>query len=121
MIGPLEAGRLVSSLSGYVETLVAMGEVVDSLGDITEEERSITSKEDGDREDRDEERGQLSAEWGGAGGVAGRVCQVRDFGRRVADVDDAICLPGVKIFGAESAPRTKRRENNRGELNLSRS
>ncbi|CAM9314706.1 unnamed protein product [Scytosiphon promiscuus] len=77
LIGPLEAGRLVSSLSGYVETLVAMGEFEESLGDTTtEEEDSVSDEENGGRKGQDEEPGLLSAEWGGGGGVAGRVCQV---------------------------------------------
>ncbi|CAM9125689.1 unnamed protein product [Hapterophycus canaliculatus] len=77
LIGPLEAGRLVSSLSGYAETLVAMGEVEEHLGDTTKEEESISSGEEDEKgHKQSEEPRPLSAEWGGGGRVACRVCQV---------------------------------------------
>lgn len=73
MIGPLEAGRLVSSLSGYVETLVRAGNVGD-VGDSTE---GGSGRDDDSPEEGTNAPGRLLLEeWGGGGGVAGHVCQV---------------------------------------------
>lgn len=70
LIGPLEAGRLVSSLSGYVETLVVAGEPRDLLGNTMQKAR--------EKYEQHETLGPLSEEWGGGKDVVGRVCQVRD-------------------------------------------
>eukprot|EP00903_Cladosiphon_okamuranus_P013422 g12503.t1 len=73
LIGPLEAGRLVSSLSGFVETLARMGDV---------EHLACQQHEEGQRGvDTSGEVQELGLrgfleEWGGEEGVAGRVCQV---------------------------------------------
>ncbi|CAM9572485.1 unnamed protein product [Ectocarpus sp. 12 AP-2014] len=76
LIGPLEAGRLVSSLSGYVETLLRVGDVekVEYVGDPTG--GGSDRGDDSTKEGTDAPRRLLSEEWGGGGGVAGRVCQV---------------------------------------------
>lgn len=57
LVGPLEAGRLVSSLSGFVEALVTKGE-----GD-----NLVHQKEDD------------MAFWGSGEGVGDRVCQVNQY------------------------------------------
>ncbi|CAN0406710.1 unnamed protein product, partial [Ectocarpus sp. 8 AP-2014] len=73
LIGPLEAGRLVSSLSGYVETLLKVGDV----GDVGDPTGGGSGRDDNSTEEGTDAPGRLlSEEWGGGGGVAGRVCQV---------------------------------------------
>eukprot|EP00752_Nemacystus_decipiens_P003883 g3569.t1 len=87
LIGPLEAGRLVSSLSGFVETLAMVGDVEHVAHQQREEgrgpgSRSTSSGIDNDQEDDGDPKEHglrgfaCSEEWGGDGGVAGHVCQV---------------------------------------------
>ncbi|CAM9957436.1 unnamed protein product [Pylaiella littoralis] len=88
LIGPLEAGRLVSSLSSYVEALVTAtghgGDVRHLSQEEVEEKDGAEEEEEEDRERRsgqgdgpDEQELRRWEEWGGAGeGVAGRICQV---------------------------------------------
>ncbi|CAM9514170.1 unnamed protein product [Ectocarpus sp. 4 AP-2014] len=76
LIGPLEAGRLVSSLSGYVETLLRVGDV-ENVGDVEDPTGGGSGRDDDSTEEGTDAPGRLlSEEWGGGGGVAGRVCQV---------------------------------------------
>ena len=106
LVGPLEAGRLVSSLSGFVETLAMMGDAEHLAHQQYEEGKRVVSSgssgssgggvgNDIDQEEEGEQgQGQglrglgFSEEWGGGGGVAGRVCQVSSAERERGSKDN---------------------------------